>query len=139
MRAIRGFISILCACCAMSASAWAQSDLRTGEWGHATELNGFVGVAADSTNTGPALGGAVGWQVTPAFAIEGSGTWADFGEGTTAFGGSLKARLRLFGRQSVDPFVQAGIGMYRASFGQAATRIPDFYRRRMNDPMQTDG
>ena len=138
MRAIRGFVAILWACCAMSGSAWAQSDIRTGEWSHGTELNGFVGVAADSTNLGPALGGAAGWQVTPALAIEGSGTWAEFGEGTHAFGGSLKARVRLFGRQSVDPFVQGGIGMYLATFGPAATHIPDFYRRRMSDPMQTD-
>jgi hypothetical protein len=138
MRAIRTFISILCACCAMSGSAWAQSAIRTGEWSHGTELNGFAGVAADSTNSGPALGGAVGWQVMPAFAIEGSGTWTEFGEGTNAFGGSLKARMRLFGRRSVDPFVQGGIGMYRATFGPAATRIPDFYRRRMSDPMQID-
>jgi hypothetical protein len=124
-------------CCGLSAPASAQTDVGTSDWSHGTTLNGFAGVATDSSRSGPVLGGAVGWEVTPGFAVEGSGAWLEFGHGTKAFGGSLKVRGRLFGRRTIDPFLQAGIGMYRASFGPGAPTMPSFYGRRMGASMRS--
>jgi hypothetical protein len=138
MRAILHVVFMACVCCAVSVPASAQTDVRTDDWSHGTTLNGFAGLATD-TQSGPVLGGAVGWEVTPGLAIEGSGSWLEFGHGTKAFGGALKVRARLFGRRTVDPFLQAGIGMYRASFEPSAQKVPSFYGRRMRASMRTDG
>jgi hypothetical protein len=137
MRAILRAVFIVCLCCGVSATVWAQTDVPA-DWSHGTTLNGFAGVATDSSHSGPALGGAVGWEVTPGLAIEGSGSWLEFGHGTKAFSGSLKVRTRLFGRRTIDPFLQAGIGMYRASFGPGAQTVPSFYGRRMHASMRSD-
>jgi Outer membrane protein beta-barrel domain len=124
-------ILMACVCCGVSAGAWAQADVRANEWSRGTTLNGFAGVAVDSSQRGPAVGGAVGWEVTPGLAIEGSGSWVEFGHGTNAFGGALKVRARLFGHRRVDPFVQGGVGLYRATFGPGDTEVPAFYQRRL--------
>jgi hypothetical protein len=124
-------IAMACMCCAIPVAAAAQPDVRANEWSHGTTLNGSVGITADSSQTGPALGGGMGWEVTPTVAIEGSGSWAEFGHGTTSFAGALKVRLRLAGRRHVDPFVQAGVGLYRATFGTDDGDVPGFYRRRI--------
>ena len=124
-------LAIICLCCAIPAIAAAQQEIRPDEWGQGTTLNGFVGIGADSSQRGPVVGGAVGWELTPRFAIEGSGGWTEFGHGTTAFAGALKLRARLFGHRKLDPFVQAGAGLYRTTFGERETAVPDFYRRRI--------
>jgi len=126
-----------CMCCGVSAPARAQADVSA-DWSHGTTLNGLAGVATDSSRSSPVLGGAAGWEVTPGLAIEGSGSWLDFGHGSKAFSGSLKVRTRLFGRRTIDPFLQAGIGMYRASFESGAHRVPVFYGRRMDVSMRGD-
>lgn len=87
---------------------------------------------------GPAFGGSVGWEITPRFAVDGLGTWTEFGEGADAFSGSLRLRVRIAGHRSVDPFVQAGVGMYRAMFESSAAEMPEFYRRRV-DPASPFG
>ena len=127
-------IAMACMCCAVPASAAAQRDIRAGEWSQGTTLNGFVGVAADSAQGGPALGGAMGWELTPAIALDGSGAWAEFGHGTSSFAGALTVRVRVAGQRTVDPFVQAGVGLYRATYGAGETAVPGFYARRMTVP-----
>lgn len=107
-----------------------QTGIRANEWSRGTTLNGFAGIGADSSDAGAIWGGAAGWEVTPRLAIEGSGTWLDLGQRTSAFAGALKVRVRLSGRRTVDPFVHGGIGLYRASFGPGESIGPDFYRRR---------
>jgi hypothetical protein len=135
MRVIQSLAIVACACVGLASSASAQSDVKNADWSHGTTLNGFVGVGVDSAQAGPALGGALGWEVTPRIAIEGSGSWLEFGGGTSAFGGALKVRARLFGQRTVDPFLQAGIGMYRATYGPGDEAVPDFYMRRMRGHM----
>jgi hypothetical protein len=107
------------------------------EWSRGTTLHGFAGVATEPANTGAALGGALGWEVTPRIGIEGSASWMDFGADYNAFGAGLKMRVRLFGRHTVDPFLQGGIGLYRAAFDAEhdsgdGQPISAFYRRRMD-------
>ena len=116
-----------------SATASAQP-VQPAEWSHATTLSGFAGGAADGTRTGPSLGGAAGWDVTPRFAIDGTGAWTTFGAGADAFSASMRLRVRLAGRRTVDPFVQGGVGLYRAMFDNSETKMPEFYRRRV-DPL----
>jgi hypothetical protein len=73
----------------------------------------------------------VGWEVTPRFAVDGTGTWTEFGSGADAFAGSLRLRMRIAGHRRVDPFVQGGVGMYRAMFETGDSQMPEFYRRRI--------
>jgi hypothetical protein len=131
MRRMIRFAAMAGACIAWSTTAVAQTAVAPGEWSRCTTLNGFVGASGDTTQVGTALGGAIGWDVTPSIAIEGAGSWTAFGHDTSAFSGTLKVRARLTGTRTVDPFVLAGIGMYRSEFGDHETAIPDFYRRRL--------
>jgi hypothetical protein len=85
---------------------------------------------ADEHN-GPALGGVMGYEITPRLTIEGSGSWIAFDEGASAFAGALKLRARLWGQRTVDPFVSGGVGFYRATFEHASQPVPGFYRRRL--------
>ncbi|HET7219228.1 MAG TPA: outer membrane beta-barrel protein [Vicinamibacterales bacterium] len=125
------FAAIAGACIAWSATAVAQTGVSPSEWSRCTTLNAFVGASGDTTQVGTAVGGAIGWDITPSLAIEGAGAWTEFGHDTTGFSGSLKVRARMAGKRTVDPFFLAGIGMYHTSFGENETAIPDFYRRRL--------
>lgn len=117
--------------CAASIPAWAQPAAQANEWEHGTTLTGFAGVAVDSLRSGPMLGGAVGWEITPRVAIEGSGLWVEHGPGTDAFAGSLSVHATLFGPHKAMPFLQAGVGLYRASFEYMQDTMPRFYRDRI--------
>jgi hypothetical protein len=113
----------------------AQAEVSASEWSRGTDIVGSAGVAANGS-TGAVWGGALGWQLTSALAIEGNGGWFDYGHDTTAFSGALKARVRLFGPPTFAPYVHGGIGLYRTAFGPEATAIPEFYRRRLAAPPQ---
>ena len=121
---------MLCASLLASVPASAQSGQP--DWSRGTTLSGFGGGAGDETRTGPAFGGAVGWEVTPRFAVDGVGTWSEFGEGADAFAGTMRLRVRIAGHRSVDPFVQGGVGLYRAMFESTDKEMPEFYRRRLD-------
>jgi hypothetical protein len=111
--------------------ASAQSDIRGNEWMRGTTLSGSAGIALDSSHSGPALAGAIGWELTPRLAIEGAGSWLDLGDGRRGFGASVKTRAHLTGRHTLNPFVEGGFGLYRATFRHADAPMPHFYRRRM--------
>jgi hypothetical protein len=100
-------------------------------WAHGTTVNVFAGGASASSETGALAGGAVGWEVTPWVALEGSGSWLDRRQGADAFAADLKALVNLAAARSVVPFVEGGIGMYRASFDSSRATFPEFYRARM--------
>ena len=119
---------------ALAPAVSAQELVRPGEWSHGTTLSGFAGMAIDSTHSGPAIGGLIGYEVSPRLTIEGGGSWTDFGEGATAFAGAVKARVRLWGQRTVDPFVTGGVGFYRTSFDRTSQVAPGFYRRRLRTP-----
>jgi hypothetical protein len=89
--------------------------------------------------TGPAFGGAVGWEVTPRFAVDGVATWSEFRDGADAFAGTMRLRVRLAGHRSVDPFVQGGVGLYRAMFEDTDDEMPEFYRRRLDPSSGVSG
>jgi hypothetical protein len=116
---------------ALSGLAAAQA-LPPPDWERGTTMTGFAAVASDSAGHGPLFGGAIGWEVTPRLAVEGSGAWLSFGDAASAFAGDLTVRTRLWGRRHVDPFVEAGVGLYRANYDtRHPADIPAFYNRRL--------
>lgn len=118
---------------ALSAPALAQPVPQLQEWTHGTTVNVFAGVALDAGESGPVGGGAVGWEIAPAIAIEGSAAWLDRGGGAHAFAAGLKLQAGLMRPRPVVPFVEAGVGLYRASFDPLRGTVPGFYRRRFEE------
>jgi hypothetical protein len=108
-------------------------------WTHGTTLNVFAGAASASSETGPLAGGALGWQITPWVSVEGSGTWFNRRTGADAFAADLKALVNIIAARPVAPFVEGGIGMYRASFDSSRGLLPDFYRARTTGDMGNIG
>ena len=132
MRTLSRLVILTVVFSAWSATAWAQADVRVNEWSRGTTLAGFAGVATDATNGGPVVGGAVGWDLTPRFAVEGSGAWIEYGESRSGFAGALKLRTRLAGTSTRNAFAVAGVGLYRASFARKDVDMPSFYSRRIS-------
>ena len=115
----------------LAAPASAQLVSRGNDWNHGTTLNVFAGAGIDAAETRPLVGTSVGWEITPAFAIEGSGYWLDRRGSSDAFAAALKLQAAVMLPHTAVPFVEAGVGLYRVSFGPSASEIPVFYRGRM--------
>ena len=101
------------------------------DWRHGTTLNVLAGVNSASSRVGLLGGAAFGWEVTPRFAVEGTGSWLDRGRFANAFAADVKGSISATGPGRVVPFIGAGVGLYRASFERAQATVPDFYHRRM--------
>lgn len=114
----------------IGSDAWSQT-VSTDDWRRGTTLAGFVGASSPSSNTSPAVGAALGWEITPHFTVDGRGIWMDAGHRADAFAALLGARIPLLPARTVVPFVSAGAGVYRASFDSASSTMPAFYQRRM--------
>ena len=99
-------------------------------WKHGSTLNLFAGAATASSRRAAIAGGAVGWEVMPRFAVEGSGEWMEWGTGSRAFAAAITAQAGLAGPRPLMPFLTGGIGLYRASFDRI-NPMPAFYGRRM--------
>jgi hypothetical protein len=113
--------------------AQAQGPLPAHQWSHCATLTGSGGVATGSDHTGATLGGAIGWEITPRLALEGSATWFDKQIGSTAFAAGLSVRALVTESSWLAPFVEGGFGLYAASFDpNRATDIPSFYASRMS-------
>lgn len=120
----------------LATGAAAQTSSADNPWSAGTTLGLFAGGAVSESDGGVALGGTIGWEVLPWFAVEGRAGW-DTGMGDIdAFSGSLAARLGMARPRPVVPFVKLGVGLYRASF-DTPTRVPSFYRRRMGNRFHT--
>ena len=139
MRAIMVGALVIGLSAAVGGAASAQEVVRPDEWSRGTTLSGFVGMGMDSKHNGPAIGGVIGYEVTPRLTIEGSGSWLEFGEGAHAFAGAVKLRARLWGQRTVDPFLTGGVGFYRASFDRSSNVSPGFYQRRLRMPVSAPG
>ncbi len=113
------------------ALAHAQEPLEN-VWARSTALGAVIGGAADSVKTGPVLGGTAGWEVTRWIGLEGRGLWFGRGSGADGFGADISALVNVVPRQTITPFVVAGVGLYRASFDSSAAPMGSFYRRRMS-------
>jgi hypothetical protein len=133
MRSVFSGTSLLVLCVAVG-TASAQTEPQASVWRHGTTASGIAAFATDGPRSGPALGGAVGWEITPRIALEGDAAWLRFGAGLSAFSASLKGRVRFFGTRPLDPFFEAGVGLYRASVSTNTTEpVPAFYQRRLRE------
>jgi hypothetical protein len=121
--------TLLMLCAADTASA--QIAPPPNMWKHGTTVNVFAGAASASSETGALAGGAVGWEVTRIVALEGSGSWLNRREGAEAFAADLKTLVSVMAARPVVPFVEGGIGLYRASFDSSRGTLPGFYQGRM--------
>jgi hypothetical protein len=124
--------SMAIAMMAVAALASAQ-ETAANAWSHGTTLNAFVGAASEPTAGAVTAGGAIGWQVNPSFAVEGTGAWTDSQSSSLWFSAALKVQTRLAYAGGANPYVEAGIGMYQASFDAGQTEVPEFYRKRMTE------
>jgi hypothetical protein len=100
---------------------------------HCTTANLLVGGAAGRDVRQPLFGGAVGWELTPHFALETTVKWLVPDRGAEAFSAVVSAQIPLTGRRTVVPFLTAGAGAHRASFDIETSRIPTFYARRPSE------
>ena len=118
---------------AATASAQTQTALPGNMWRHGTTLNVFGGAATASGDQAAAGGGAFGWEITPRFALEGSGAWLDWGQGAHAYTAAMMAEVAMATPRPIIPFLAGGFGLYHASFDRSDSTMPGFYRRRMID------
>jgi hypothetical protein len=114
---------------ALPAAASAQS--ATGDWTQGTTLNLLGAAAVDGSWTSGAAGAAFGWEVTPRFSMEGTGTWLARGPGADGFAADLTALWHITPPRRIVPFAKVGVGMYFASFDPTRSPMPDFYRDRL--------
>jgi hypothetical protein len=135
-RALQAGGSALVMLMTLSMNASAQQAAPS-EGEHATTLNVFAGAGTDSSETGLVAGMAMGWDATPLFALEGSGSWLDRGDGANAFAAALKVQARLRSVRPVVPFAEAGFGLYRAWFDPGAPAVPEFYQHRITTTDRT--
>jgi hypothetical protein len=111
--------------------ASAQSDDGRA-WQFGTTLTLTPGVAWGNSDAGGTLGGAIGWEVTPRFAVEGLGTWLNRAAASEAFSAAIRARYALIPRRSA-PFLEGGFGLYRTTIDPTSGSVPDFYMNRIDD------
>lgn len=118
---------------AVSALAMAQES-PSNVWSHGTTLNVFAGASSEPMKGAFTAGGAVGWQLTPTMAVEGTAGWIDNQSSSKWFTGALKAQARLAYAGGANPYVEGGIGLCRSTFDAGQANVPTFYQRRMVAP-----
>ncbi|HET9467588.1 MAG TPA: hypothetical protein VFO48_04225 [Vicinamibacterales bacterium] len=107
---------VLLVCVALSSTASAQTG-PTHPWSRGTTLEGFIGMATHPTTTG-SYGGAVGWELTQRFEIQGLGAWFPH-TGTDEFAADLKVLMNLIRPTTLVPYVTGGAGLYQGTFDRA--------------------
>jgi hypothetical protein len=120
------------------AAAAAQA-MSASEWHHGTSLALFGGIASPGGDTRAAVGGSIGWELTPRLAIDAGGLWFDAGRRDDVVFGSVGVRYSVIGERRASPFVTAGVGLHRASLHTDNPGMPEFYRRRMGMTMGPHG
>ena len=99
-------------------------------WGPGTTLSVFGGAGTTDSRLAGVAGAAIGWELTPYVAIEGSGMWLARTHGAAEFAALLGPRISLLSPRGVVPTVFAGVGMMRASVRLDDARLSPFYARR---------
>ena len=111
-------------------AARAQGDAEA-PWGPGIRLAIDAGAAsADSTVAGVA-GASLGWEISPRFALEGSGTWFNGIAGADQFAAILGARIS-FAPGTFVPSLFGGVGMLRASVQTNDPKLSRFYAERLD-------
>lgn len=119
----------------LAASSAAAQSLQPVEhvWSRGTTLGLVGGVGTASDGTGAAMGGSVGWELTPQMGLDATATWLDRPTGASGFSAALSLHAGLPTLPRLAPYVEGGFGMYIANFDPKATsHIPTFYADRMS-------
>lgn len=114
-----------------ASTAVAQTAPPENVWSRGTTFGLFAGVGTASSRSGVLVGGALGWEITPRFGLEGTFGWLDRSGRGEAFAADLTAQVAITKPGVVAPYVKGGFGLYRASFDSPFSELPDFYRRRL--------
>jgi hypothetical protein len=130
MPAFLRIVSILLVMSGVAISAAAQTPHDANPWGYGTTLGLFGGASIAGSDAGPQVGGAIGWEIEPWFAIEGRAAWENGVGDADAFSANLAARVDVLTDRALVPFGKIGVGLYHASFDDP-DRAPTFYRHRM--------
>ena len=101
------------------------------DWGHGSTLSLFAGSAVADGHAAGLAGAAIGWELTPRWSIEGAGEWQEWGRDPDGFGASLTTHYGLWRTRNMMPTVLGGVGLFRASFDEPDSTLPEFYRSRL--------
>jgi hypothetical protein len=107
------------------------AEAQTPDFRRCTTANVLGGGAFGAEVSQPLFGGAVGWELTPHFAIEATTRWLVPERGANAFSALFTAQVPLTGRTRFVPFVTAGAGVHHAWFDTAEGTLPEFYANRL--------
>ncbi len=99
-----------------AATASAQT-VATNAWARCTTLEAFVGTTITPSTT-DTYGGAIGWELTPRFEIQGLGAWFPR-RGSDEFAADLKLLLNLRRPATLVPYVAGGAGLYQGFLERA--------------------
>jgi hypothetical protein len=110
-------------------TAGAQPAPPGNQWQFGTTVSLFGGVATPASTAQQLAGASIGWEMRPRIALEGTGTWIDGRNEADGFSAALTIRGAILPSRRASPFVDAGIGLYHASF-EGGRELPDFYDRR---------
>ena len=86
----------------------------TNPWTRGTTLEAFVGTAT-APRTMTSYGGALGWELTHRFEIQGLGAWFPR-KGSDEFAADLKLLMNLTQPSTLVPYVAGGAGLYQGAF-----------------------
>jgi hypothetical protein len=113
-----GFVLVLGMLAAGAAQAQTQPPI---DWQRSSSLFLTAGASSGAAETGATFGGAVAWDLTSRFTIDGSGTWLGRGPGIDGFAAQLGGAFNLLpaGAYRVTPYVAGSFGFYRATFDLA--------------------
>ena len=86
-------------------------------WTRGTTLEAFLGTAT-APRTMDSYGGAVGWELTRRFEIQGLAAWFPR-KGSDEFAADLKLLMNLTQPSTLVPYVAGGAGLYQGAFERA--------------------
>lgn len=108
--------TVLLALLGFAATASAQS-AATNTWTEGTTLEAFAGTST-TPSTMETYGGAIGWELTHRFEIQGVGAWFPR-RGADEFAADLKLLVNLTRPSALVPYVAAGAGLYQGLLERA--------------------
>ncbi len=124
MGIIQGFKAAMAAALVLTATvAFAQPPIVTTTTDHAVSAEIRAGVAADGTDTGPAVGGAVTIGLFDRVAVEGTGEYLGRGTGARAFALTGGVLIDLMEGGSTVPYFAVGAGWYHSSLDLGTARF----------------
>jgi hypothetical protein len=99
-----------------------------------TTLAVFAGISFAGGDSGPVIGAASEWGLTPRLSLEGRARWFDRGPGSEFFSATLNLVGALARVGRTEAFVKGGLGVMTATLDPDRAVPPGFYGRRIGAP-----